>query len=108
MLEYGMMTAFVLALGFSLWKLYIFMPNKPLEDDDMNTISTEQLTMLMLKVIKDGAQDEETILQMMQDDASFDHKHFWRFNQNRLRHLLQEYYINHPDQQSIKAIQQAL
>ena len=102
--EIGMMVAFVLALGFSGWKLYAFMPNKPLEDDDTNHFSTQELKNMMYDVIGDGTLDEEGILTQMKEHPQVDPKHFWRFNQNRLKQLLNSHYIENPHHESIEHI----
>jgi len=96
-IEIGMMVAFVLALGFSAWKLYAFMPNKPLADDDTNTDATHTLKEIMYEVIGAGHIEEETIVTKMQEHPRFDAEHFWRFNLNRLRQLLNSHYIEHPE-----------
>ncbi len=106
--EIWMMVAFVTAVGFSGWKLYAFMPNKPLEDDDTNHISTQELKNVMYDVIGDGALDEEGILEQMKEHPKFDHEHFWRFNQNRLKQLLNSHYIENPHHQNIDHIHQDL
>ncbi len=107
-IEIVMMVAFVTALGFSGWKLYAFMPNKPLEDDDTNHLSTQKLKDMMYDVIGDGTLDEEGILQQMKEHPKFDHEHFWRFNQNRLKQLLNSHYIENPHHQNVKHIHEHL
>jgi len=103
-IEIGMMVAFVLALGFSGWKLYAFMPNKPLADDDTNTDATQELNTIMYEVIHNGALEEEHLLEQMKAHPKFDAKHFWRFNHNRLKQLLQHHFIDHPHHNSIQDI----
>jgi len=102
--EIGMMVAFILALLFSGWKLYAFMPKKPLKDDDTNADATYELKTLMYKHIKNGVVEEELLLVEMQADPDFDKEHFWRFNLNRLRQLLQSHYIDHPEHQDIHEV----
>ena len=82
-----------------MWKIYAFLPNRELSDDDTTKTSQEELMQLMLKVIKEN---EETmalneLYEKMKSDASFDAKHFWRFNQNRVNHLLELHYLQNPD-----------
>jgi len=103
-IEIGMMVAFILALVFSGWKLYAFMPKEPLKDDDTNSTATYELKMMMYKHIKNGVLEEELLLVEMQNDPEFDKEHFWRFNLNRLRQLLQSHYIENPDHQDLKEI----
>ena len=100
----GMMVAFILALGFSGWKLYAFMPKEVLKDDDTNKVATQELKSIMYKHIKNGVEEEELLLATIQTDPTFDKEHFWRFNLNRLRQLLQSHYIEHPKDRTIKDI----
>ena len=106
--EIGMMVAFVTALGFSGWKLYAFMPNKPLEDDDTNQVSTQELKNMMYDVIGDGPLDEKGILKQMKEHPKFDHEHFWRFNLNRLKQLLNSHFIENPHHENIEHIHEDL
>ena len=107
-IEIGMMVAFVSALGLSGWKLYAFMPNKPLKDDDTNAESTQTLKEIMYEVIAKGVTEEEDIVEKMREHSRFDDKHFWRFNLNRLRQLLNSHYIEHPEHQNTQHIQEHL
>ncbi len=93
-----MMLFFILFMIIGLWKIYAFLPNRELADDDMTRSSQEELMQLMLKVIKEN---EDTITpaelyEKMKSDADFDAKHFWRFNQNRVNQLLELYYLQNP------------
>lgn len=103
-LEIGMMVAFLLALGLSMWKLYAFMPNTPLEDDDTNPQATKTLKKIMYEVIATGEEREEKIVEMMKEHPHFDKEHFWRFNLNRFRQLLNTHYSEYPDHQNIQDI----
>jgi len=103
-IEIIMMIAFVLTMIFSGWKLYAFMPTKALQDDDTTPDSKEDLKKIMYAVIREGEVQEETLLDKMKEHPSFDKKHFWRFNQNRLRQLLQSHYLEYPGHRSIKHI----
>ena len=106
--EIAMMVAFLISLVFSAWKLYAFMPKEPLKDDDTNPNATQELMALMYRVIHLGATTEAAIFETMTQDPSFDQKHFWRFNPNRLKQLLQGHYLNHPDHHSIDDIASSL
>lgn len=108
MIEIGMMVAFVLAVGLSGWKLYAFMPNKPLKDDDTNAASTQRLKEIMYEVIADGTTEEESIVEKMREHKKFDAEHFWRFNLNRLRQLLNSHYLEHPQHQNTQHIYEHL
>ena len=107
-IEIGMMVAFILALGFSGWKLYVFMPSEPLEDDDMNKVSTQALKTMMYDVIAKGTFEKEAIVKKMQSHSMFEQKHFWRFNLNRLNQLLNSHYIEYPHHNSVKDIHKHL
>lgn len=97
MIEWMMMGAFVLGLGLSVWKLYYFFPTKRLADDDTTPESVELLERIMVECDRAAPEsDEETLFQKMVEHADYDPKHFWRFNQNRLRHLIVHYRLKDP------------
>lgn len=102
--EIAMMVMFILALGFSGWKLYAFMPNKPLDDDDTDASSVKALKKIMYDVISDGEMDEQNIISKMKEHPEFDHDHFWRFNHNRLRQLLNAHFLDFPHHETIEHI----
>lgn len=92
MIEWIMMGAFIAALGLSVWKLYYFFPTKRLIDDDTTPESVELLERIMVDCDRAFPEsDEETLFQKMVHHADYDPQHFWRFNQNRLRHLVARY-----------------
>jgi len=101
-----MMLFFIISLVASIWKIWAFLPNKALEDDDRTEASQHELIALMIKVIKkhQGDLDSKSLFLGMRKDPSFDEKRYWRFNHNRLNQLLQEYYSEHLDVDSIEAI----
>ena len=101
-----MMILFIILLVASIWKIYAFLPNKALEDDDTTEASQEELLSLVLSVIKKSEGDITPVqlCQRVQDDAAFDKKHFWRFNLNKLNQLLLHYYAQHSQIQSIEDI----
>ncbi|MEA1954987.1 MAG: hypothetical protein U9N02_00660 [Campylobacterota bacterium] len=101
-----MMISFIILLIVSIWKIYAFLPNKELKDDDTTQDSHNELINLMIKVIKENNGDLEAgILYIkMLEDENFDSKHFWRFNHNRLNQLLNKYYVENEDINSIKDI----
>ena len=105
-IEIGMMVAFIIALIFSGWKLYAFMPKEILKDDDTTEVSIEELKTIMYDVIGSGEFDEQAICDKMKEHPKFDHEHFWRFNHNRLKQLLNSHYIENPHHQNIKHIHQ--
>jgi len=98
-----MMIFFIIALVVSIWKIYAFLPNKQLEDDDSADDVQEELLRLMLKVIKEkkGKLTNEELFLAMTQDEEFDSKTFWRFNHNKLNQLLNKYYIKNPNTSNI-------
>jgi len=105
-----MMIFFILFLIISIWKIYAFLPNKELSDDDTTEASTKELTNLVLQVIKNssGELTNKELFESIIKHEDFDKKHFWRFNQNKLNQLLNHYYLENPDTKSIKDIYKQL
>jgi len=98
MIEWIMMGAFIAGLGLSVWKLYAFMPMKRLPDDDTTPESVALLERIMVECNNAHEHlDEESLYQLMCEHHEFDHKHFWRFNENRLRHLIEHYRLKDPN-----------
>lgn len=96
-LEWIMFGSFVAGLGLSVWKLYAFMPMKRLDDDDTTPESVALLERIMVECNTAHEHlDEESLYQMMCEHHEFDPKHFWRFNENRLRHLIENYRLKDP------------
>lgn len=105
-----MMIFFVGLLIISIWKIYAFLPNEQLADDDNTTEARDELIKVVLKVIQasDPKISLKELYEAVIEDESFDKKHFWRFNQNKLNHLLEYYYTKYPDTQSIEDIYKKL
>ena len=105
-----MMIFFILLLVMSIWKVYMFIPTKKLVDDDTTEASREELTALILSVIKksDGKLTSQGLFELVHNDEKFDKKHFWRFNQNRLNQLLTHYYLEHKNIKTIEDIYKTL
>ena len=95
-IEWLMFGAFIAALALSAWKVYLFLPSKPLDDDDTTAASVKLLEKIMLECSRNSMSEEELFDKMLLH-PDFDTKHFWRFNLNRLRHLIQKYRLNDPD-----------
>ena len=113
MIEWIMMVAFLAAVLLSGWKLYHFLPNQPLADDDRTEAAREELTALMLEGIAsfDDSQSfpsPQELYKQITALPSFDRERYWRFNENRLNQLLQHYYLKHPDLSSIEDIYHSL
>lgn len=101
-----MLIFFVILLIVSIWKIYAFLPNKQLADDDTTKESQEELLKVILKVIKesDGELSHNELFMKVQDDETFDKERFWRFNQNRLNQLLNYYHLENSNTKCIKDI----
>jgi len=101
-----MLIFFILFLTASIWKIWAFLPNEQLKDDDTTDESQEKLLECMLDVIKKakGELEPSELLLAMQEDEKFDKEKFWRFNLNKLNHLLQTYYTSHEGVSTIKDI----
>jgi len=101
-----MMIFFIIAFIVSIWKVYIFLPNKELEDDDTTAEAQEQLISIMLQTIKSRNADisiDELYVYMVENE-DFNKDKFWRFNKNRLNKLLELYYLKNPHAKSIEDI----
>lgn len=101
-----MLLFFGLFLAISLWKISAFFTNKRVADDDTTESSRALLEEIMLQTIaKNGADlTPKTLYEAMKRHESFDAKQMWRFNENRVRHLLEFYYAKHPKTSSIAEI----
>lgn len=95
-IESIMMIAFIGGLGLAVWKLYYFFPTKRLADDDTTPESVELLERIMVESYRDGISHAE-LYTAMQAHSDFNPEHFWRFNENRLRHLIEHYRFKNPD-----------
>jgi hypothetical protein len=97
-IQWIMLGAFVGAVGLSILKLYVFFPNKPLADDDTTPQAIDKLQRIMVECDRlDSHLDEEKLFQKMIEHPDFDSAFFWRFNLNRLRHLISDYRLKEPD-----------
>ncbi len=85
-----MMIFFILFVVIGMWKVYAFLPNKALADDDTTKEAQEKLEAIILKIIKSKNDDlsRDELFELVKNDEDFDKEHFWRFNQNRLNQLL--------------------
>jgi len=101
-----MLGFFLILLTLSIWKIWAFLPNKQLEDDDRTQESERKLLDIMVRVIKENSPEikKEELFTKMTEDKEFDKKLFWRFNINRLNHLLIDFYRENSSTSSIKDI----
>jgi hypothetical protein len=109
MIEWTMFITFILALGLSLWKLKAFFPSEQLHDDDRTVEAENELMQMMLSSIEACciAGSTPTLPELflhMRQLSEFDEARYWRFNHNRLRQLLEKYYLLNPDTSSIADI----
>jgi hypothetical protein len=87
-----------------MWKIYVFLPDKVLADDDTNKKATAELEAIMLTCITKPSMTNQELFNAMKEHKDFDKKHYWRFNQNRLNHLLHTYFIKNVQITSINDI----
>ena len=65
-IEWIMMAAFIAGLALSLYKVYLFLPQKPLADDDTTPESVALLERIMVECNNAREHlDEESLFQMM-------------------------------------------
>jgi len=97
-IEWIMMAAFIGGMGLGVWKLYLFFPKTRLADDDTTPESVEILERILIETnFTHPGLNEEALYQKMTEHSEFDPNHFWRFNPNRLRHLIEHYRFKEPD-----------
>lgn len=101
-----MLILFIVLLIISIWKIYAFLPNKQLEDDDTTEDAQEELIHALLSTIKKSNANinvDELYVNMIENE-DFDKEKFWRFNKNRLNKLLEIYYLKNPHLKTIEDI----
>lgn len=97
-IQWIMLGFFIGALGLTLLKLYVFFPNKPLLDDDTTPLAIEKLQQIMVECDRLTPHlDDESLFQHIIEHPDFDSTFFWRFNLNRLRHLIENYRLQEPN-----------
>ncbi len=82
-----MLLFFVFFFTISMLKVYAFLPNKTLADDDTTKESQDELIKIVQKYKQENISSKE-LLELILNDIDFDKKHFWRFNENKLKQLL--------------------
>jgi hypothetical protein len=105
-----MMVAFVVALVLSGWKLYPFLVNRTLEDDDTGEDTYKELLYILHKVLEASEEIPNTqrLHKQMTEHSDFDKEKHWRFNENKLHQLLYKLYAQHPHLNSIDDIHKEL
>jgi len=94
-IQYFMMAAFLFAITVTFWKLYLLLPNKPLEDDDTTPEAVEALTGLLHDALMDAGETAtpRQLHDAMRRHPRFDPERFWRLNENRVLQLLRRSYL---------------
>lgn len=93
-----MMLFFILFMILGIWKIYKFLPNKTLEDDDTTEESHEELIGIIHAVLQESEQTptHTELFHHVTHHKHFNKKHFWRFNQNKLNQLLNKHFAKYP------------
>ena len=101
-----MMIAFIVGLLLSAWKMYSFMPTKTLKDDDTGEDTYEILVDIMHSVLQnfEDAPEPKALHDAMKKHENFDEKKLWRFNENKLKQLLNKHYLLNEHLKSIEDI----
>jgi len=101
-----MMIAFVAGMILSIWKMYPFLVNRTLEDDDRGEDTHNLLVHIMYDVLKDFKETPtlNKLYDAMKEHEDFDEKKLWRFNPNKLQQLLNRHYIEKKHLNSIEDI----
>ncbi len=102
-----MMIFFIISLVASIWKIYAFLPNKELADDDTTDNAQEELMSITLKTIQKHNGEIKTLDELYTNiliNEDFNKEKFWRFNTNKLKKLLELYYLQNPEMKSIEDI----
>jgi len=104
--SFWMMFAFIVFMILGIWKIWAFLPTKQLADDDTTKESQEELLNILFDVIQrhKGLLTESELFEKITQHEQFDTKHYWRFNINKLKQLLNKYYMVHSECSSIEDI----
>ncbi len=105
-----MLLFFIGLFLISFWKIYAFLPNEQLSDDDNTPEAKAELLGVILKVVQNNPPHLtlNELYEKVKNDEDFDGEHFWRFNPNKLHHLLEYYFAKHPDTKSIEELHKKL
>ena len=88
-----MMVAFVAGTALSIWKMYPFLVNRTLEDDDTGEDAHNYLLSHMKKILQEceTTPSYKELHEKMCAHNEFDKEKFWRFNENKLRQLINQH-----------------
>lgn len=95
------LTLFVLLFSVSMWKFKAFFSTQILEDDDRTAEAEAKLSELVQSGFITAYQQKGEGLTLSQlfdivtHQSRFDTTHFWRFNHNRLRKMVQLLHEKH-------------
>jgi len=98
--------AFVIGMILSMWKIYPFLVNRTLEDDDTGEDSHTLLVDIMYEVLKEFKKVPtlNELHDAIKAHEKFDTKKLWRFNPNKLNQLLNRHYLESEHLNSIEDI----
>ena len=101
-----MMIAFVIGMILSMWKIYPFLVNRTLEDDDSGEDVHTLLVDIMYEVLKEfkSVPTLNELHDAIKAHEKFDTKKLWRFNPNKLNQLLNRHYLESEHLNSIEDI----
>ncbi len=101
-----MMIAFIVGMILSMWKIYPFLVNRTLEDDDSGEDTHALLVDIMYEVLKElkAVPTTNELHDAMKAHEKFDEKKLWRFNPNKLNQLLNKHYLQNEHLSSIEDI----
>ncbi len=106
-----MMIAFIIVLILNIWKIYSMVPNKVLADDDTTDKAQEELLSIVLKTIKVHNGNITTVDELYTKiliNEDFNKEKFWRFNTNKLKKILDLFYINNQNINNLDEIYNSL
>lgn len=94
---------FILFVLAFLYKLKPFLSSKELKDDDRTPESIQELYSYIATVLQEHFSQQkkepsiEDIFNAITKLDRFDSEHFWRLNANRIRVMVQDFYAQHDD-----------
>ena len=107
-LQITMMSFFLLLVTLSIFKLRYFLRVETLSDDDRTPESVLILYAYIKEVLDDNHElTRKELFERVCNLEQFDKEHFWRFNENRLNHLIDDYYIRY-EIETLEALKERL